>query len=297
LKSLPSEAGYDDTAFCKADFGLVRIRLDSVHGFIFITFNPDAPPLAEYLGDAVAALGDVAADGLEVFHYHQQDVTTNWKLFAENDREGYHTYLHYLNLRTHGYMQQEEGDAPHSWRSLGNGHMIFGDHKRAALRYDNAEFTGGQDLTREPLGRMAERGQFLLYIFPDVFVNVRSNVMRLNRFIPEGPGRTLVEFRGLAPIDDTPELRNVRRQNHNMVWGYFGLVLSEDVQAVERQWETMAFRGLNWSLVARHLNHEWEDDVSLREFYAAWSKYMGEPSSPRPDAPATDLARESVGAE
>lgn len=277
LRSLPNEQGYDGTGFCKEDFGLVEYPTEVRAGLVFVCFDrsADAPTVDDFLGDVLDAAGGVLHDRLEVFHYHQQDVRTNWKLFAENDREGYHTYLHHLNVVTHGYMAKKE-EQPHRWRRLGNGHMIFGDHTIPAIHYDRMGLVDDpQEVVAHELPGMGPGGQFLLYLFPDVFINVRANVMRINRFIPVTPGLTRVEFRGLGMAGDPPEIRRARERNHNLIWGYFGMNLPEDVTAVERQWGALRTRSDDWSVIARDEDLRWEDDVSMREFHAEWGRRMG----------------------
>ena len=77
--------GFDKKAVC-----LQEIRTEIWNGWIFLTLNPDAKPVAEML----APLLDV------VSRYHMQDYIqmvhedhvwqTNWKLLTENFMEGYH---------------------------------------------------------------------------------------------------------------------------------------------------------------------------------------------------------------
>ncbi|HBN32005.1 MAG TPA: (2Fe-2S)-binding protein, partial [Rhodobacteraceae bacterium] len=76
--------GFDKKAVC-----LPEIRTEIWNGWIFLTLNPDAKPVAEML----APLLDV------VSRYHMQDYIpmvhedhvwqTNWKLLTENFMEGY----------------------------------------------------------------------------------------------------------------------------------------------------------------------------------------------------------------
>jgi glycine betaine catabolism A len=74
----------------KSQFSLVPVRLEEWHGFVFVNASGDAPPLAEYLGglDRVVAEYDLAA--LRVGETHEYELTTNWKLIAENYHECFH---------------------------------------------------------------------------------------------------------------------------------------------------------------------------------------------------------------
>ncbi|MEO3415376.1 SRPBCC family protein [Roseovarius sp. CAU 1744] len=77
--------GFDKKSIC-----LPEIRTEIWQGWIYVTLDPDAMPVAE----ALAPLHDVVARyGME--HYvpvlHEEHVwATNWKLLTENFMEGYH---------------------------------------------------------------------------------------------------------------------------------------------------------------------------------------------------------------
>ena len=47
-------------------------------------------------------------------------------------------------------------------------------------------------------------------LFPDLMINIRSNVVRIDRMVPLGPDRTLVEWRGLGVKGDDDAMRAVR---------------------------------------------------------------------------------------
>lgn len=66
----------------------------ALHGFV--NADPDAPPLVEYLGDALGRLTELNLDvGRRWDHAGSStyDVEANWKLFAENALECYHCLL------------------------------------------------------------------------------------------------------------------------------------------------------------------------------------------------------------
>jgi phenylpropionate dioxygenase-like ring-hydroxylating dioxygenase large terminal subunit len=73
----------------KAEWGLVGARVESTSGFIFATWDPQAPTLSEYLGDAKwyidNLLGAPDFGGLQVLAGKQRyKMPCNWKLLAEN---------------------------------------------------------------------------------------------------------------------------------------------------------------------------------------------------------------------
>jgi phenylpropionate dioxygenase-like ring-hydroxylating dioxygenase large terminal subunit len=113
-------------------WGLVPVaQLGSYRGLLFATFDPDAPSLAEYLGDMAWYL-DILLDrregGTEVSGPHRWIVNANWKTAAENfGGDGYHI------ASTHGSARELGIDtttsATRNWGkgcqiSCGNGHSL-----------------------------------------------------------------------------------------------------------------------------------------------------------------------------
>lgn len=64
-------------------------------GMVFLSMDPDAPPLEEYLGDYTWYLDGV----FELFDWevvgdpHRWEVDANWKIPAENTADAYHVYI------------------------------------------------------------------------------------------------------------------------------------------------------------------------------------------------------------
>lgn len=82
--------GHRDPEFDKKGYRLPELRTEIWHGWIYVTLNKDAPPVAKLLAELdphVARYG--LADYVSVA---RQDHVwkTNWKLLTENFMEGYH---------------------------------------------------------------------------------------------------------------------------------------------------------------------------------------------------------------
>ena len=71
-------AGVED--FNNDDYGLVPIRSETWGGFVFVTFNADAPPLQAWLGDLPAFLADYDIEQMQWTHVDPYDVDCNWKV-------------------------------------------------------------------------------------------------------------------------------------------------------------------------------------------------------------------------
>lgn len=85
----------------KSKWGLLQApHVDSLHGLVFASLDPDAPPLDDYLGDMrwyLDLVFGLSGEGMEVVgEPHRWIIDSNWKSGAENFAgDDYHTlFLH-----------------------------------------------------------------------------------------------------------------------------------------------------------------------------------------------------------
>jgi phenylpropionate dioxygenase-like ring-hydroxylating dioxygenase large terminal subunit len=78
--------------FDRSRFPLVRLRVETWEGFIWINFNPDAPSLAEALGlpSTYAYYERYHVGDLKIGKQIPYNVNANWKVVMENGLECYH---------------------------------------------------------------------------------------------------------------------------------------------------------------------------------------------------------------
>ena len=89
LKNAPAMEKTCD--FDKAQFGLPNCKVEVWQGFVFINFDPDAPPLAPRLKAVEAAIAahDMANSEGEM-PPPGPEYPWNWKVMFENNNDGYH---------------------------------------------------------------------------------------------------------------------------------------------------------------------------------------------------------------
>src|ERR1043165_3645697 len=113
-------------------WGLIpAAQLDNYKGLLFATFDPEAPPLLEYLGDMAWYL-DILLDrregGTEVSGPHRWIVNANWKTAAENfGGDGYHIASTHGSARELGIdttTTATRNQARGAQISCGNGHSL-----------------------------------------------------------------------------------------------------------------------------------------------------------------------------
>jgi len=261
--------GYEAVGLRKEEFGLLPVRVDTVAGFLFICLSHETEPLRDYLGELLPYIeGPLGTEELEVFHYHQAVIKTNWKLWLDNDMELYHGYLHYFNRRT-GYGPESVSAM---WNLYQNGHTM----NRRGINYPAGK---REERTGDLFPTMGPSQTHLISLFPDIMLNLRTTVLRVDRMVPLSSGETLVEWRGVGLKGDTEEVRARRLQHHNLLWGPAGRNLPEDIMAVESQWQMMKHDVVRHSIFAREEGLRSMDDGNIRHFYQEWSRLMDRKAS------------------
>ncbi|GGV17915.1 (2Fe-2S)-binding protein [Actinomadura cremea] len=74
----------------KGDYGLKSVRCEVWEGFIFVNLDPDAAPLADYLGDMAKGLEGYPFHEMTEVYSYRAEIGSNWKLFIDAFAEFYH---------------------------------------------------------------------------------------------------------------------------------------------------------------------------------------------------------------
>jgi methanesulfonate monooxygenase large subunit len=270
---IPREtAGYGER-LCKANVGLREVKCETgLGGFIWVNIDDGCESLGAFVGDALEDLQVELSQPLEVFHYHQAVIETNYKLWHDTNRELYHDYMHYHNRLT-GLSQK--GYFDRVYHTYPNGHVQLD-----SMEIQYQAYRGKQRTLTWPGAAAATHK--LIDICPGTTFILRTPSMRIDTMTPLGANRVLIEFRGLGLKSDTPDERAERLKEHNNLWGPFGLNLHEDLHANEMQTEAMR-DGVEHAHVlhAREENHTTHDEIGMRQYYAEWGRRMGRsPSDP-----------------
>ena len=156
--------------------GLVPLALESWGPFLFVSPDPDAGPLADFLGEVPAQVADAGIDvGALRFHLRSEsELRCNWKVSAENFLECYHCPV------AHPGFSAAVDVSPGSYL------LDAGGRRMSQYGPPRPEPRGSYDLAGE-----VERGQFHL-LFPGTVVNVmpgRPN-LSIGPIVPLEPERT-----------------------------------------------------------------------------------------------------------
>jgi phenylpropionate dioxygenase-like ring-hydroxylating dioxygenase large terminal subunit len=80
----------DFSGLVKSERPLLRLRCETWGGMIFVNANPDAPPLADYLGILADEFRQFDLDDVALITSYDYEVPCNWKVLMDAFAENYH---------------------------------------------------------------------------------------------------------------------------------------------------------------------------------------------------------------
>ena len=310
LDGVPGQASYP-SSFDRCKLGLAEPpHVDSYGGFVFVSFNPQAMPLRDYLAGAteyIDLINEQSPSGrMEVLRGTQEyDIKANWKLLVENSFDDYHlmtTHSTWLNYMKRSGVEVKRADksvtgavmpAHGIGRVLGNGHAVidnvnfrgrpvakwialYGEEARPEIERIRAELF--ERLGDARATRVADTNRNLV-VFPNLVLNDGSAVT-IRTFHPLAADHMQVRAWALAPVEETPIARKVRLDSFLTFYGPGGFATPDDVEALESVQKGMStWREVPWSVMSRGMAKEGEqlntDELHLRAFWIRWAELMG----------------------
>jgi len=236
------------------------VRCEVWLGWVFVTLNPDAAPVAERLAEAEDMIADFGfADYVETF-YEDHVWDTNWKVLAENFMESYH--LPVCHAATIGGLSKLDEMVCPPGRPAFNYHTILKDDTLAiALAHP----------TNTRLQGERRRTTFLLAIYPSLLITLTPGYFWYLTLHPQGPGQVRIGFGGgMSPdfVDDPDAQAHFRALK----------TLLDEVNVEDRGCTEKVFRGLCSNLATPgHLSH-------LERPNYDFARYLADRVTARPDS-------------
>lgn len=212
---------YDE--FDSSEWGLrAAAQIENYRGFVFATLDPEAPPLAEYLGTGGIFMIDQLADKGDLTVIPgviKSLLPCNWKMAMENNQDYYHPGITHASA----LLAFEEQGA-----NIVNEVDV------------NAEPSAIQigDFSRDPVGHaiLAEYGHVMdvfpyqhASLFPNVGMFTGTYQMLFVRH-PKGPEKTEVWFFNFVNKDASKEEQEAWRVRNVRFLGPAGLIEQEDAE-------------------------------------------------------------------
>jgi Rieske 2Fe-2S family protein len=178
-------AGQD---FCKSDFSLYPVGLETWGGFFFLNLSPEVAAkenrsLASQLGEAVERVKRYPVRDLRAAHRIEYEVAANWKVIVENYNECYHC----------GGVHPELCDVVPAFRQQGGSNL---DWERGIPHRDGANtFTFSGTTNRAPFPglnedeRVRHKGEL---IYPNFMLSLAADHAAAFYLWPLGPQKTRI---------------------------------------------------------------------------------------------------------
>jgi phenylpropionate dioxygenase-like ring-hydroxylating dioxygenase large terminal subunit len=239
-------------AFRKEAYRLPQIRCETWLGWVFVSLDPEAQPVAERFADVAELIAPFAMEGYAEWFHETFVWRTNWKVLAENFMESYHLPVCHKGT-IGGLSRLDEMVCPPSPPHF-NYHTILKDpdFRIACAHSSNTRIEG--DLRRTT---------FLLALYPSLLITLTPGYFWYLSLHPKGVGEVLVEFGGGMSADfagdaDAPRLFEELKT-------LLDRVNVEDKGCTER-----VYRGLCSELAAPgHLSHLERPNYDFANYLAA----------------------------
>ena len=157
----------DVKEFDRADYGLLKVSVDSWGPLVFVNLDPEAAPLHEDLGDLPARTAGHRLDEWEIARVAEYEIAANYKLVGENFMEYYHLpWVH------PGLVQVSPIEAHHRWQGSG----MYAGFCTSPIAQDTQE--GGWGGGLPPISGLNESDAVsarFIWLFPNVAVNILPN--------------------------------------------------------------------------------------------------------------------------
>jgi 3-phenylpropionate/trans-cinnamate dioxygenase alpha subunit len=281
-------------------WGLVPVaQLDSYKGLLFATFDPEAPPLREYLGEMtwyLDAFFDRREGGIEVVGTHKWVMPCNWKFPAENfGGDAYHVQWTHLSAITTAFSSgvTAKPNSTGSMVSPGNGHILICVGPNDVADTPMPEILAYErDIRPEVEKRLGSRAGLINPIVGTMFPNfsmLRGTSRTFRVWHPRGPDKTEVWSWIFADKAAPPHVKEAIRLAGVRGFSPSGTFEQDDMD----NWQecTLTCRGvasrrmeLNQQMGLGHEHFDqdlgaWASDLRISEsnhrlFYERWARLM-----------------------
>lgn len=187
LRAAPAMTRND--GFCKDRIALPPVRCEVWLGWIMVTLNPDAPPVADRLVGVSDLIGPFQMEAYVESFREEFRWATNWKVLAENFMESYHLPVCHAGT-IGGHVDLLKMSCPEGLPAFNFHSIVKNDALDLALAHPaNMRLQGDQ-----------RRTTWLLSVYPSLMITLSPGYFWYLSLTPDGPGHVHVVFGGgLAP--------------------------------------------------------------------------------------------------
>jgi choline monooxygenase len=159
--------------FDKKDFGLEPVHCEIWQDLIFITLDPDPPPLSKVLGGIEDRIDPV---NFAAYRFHKKisyNIGCNWKVYADNYLEGYHIPIVHPELA---------------------GLLDYNNYVTELFDHYSLQYSPFQNGDSENLYNAEDGEAFYYFIYPNIMLNILPGRLQTNIILPVNENRCIVDF-------------------------------------------------------------------------------------------------------
>ncbi|MGC2528038.1 MAG: SRPBCC family protein [Candidatus Acidiferrum sp.] len=238
--------------FDRTTTGMVPLRCEIWEQLIFVNFDPNAEPLAAFLGKIPEHARGFQFAGLQFAERRDYVIDCNWKVYVDNYLEGYH-----IPIAHPGLMRE----------------IDYAQYRTDTYRYYSQQFapiralkTGDADERfYAPGGGLQEALYF--WIFPNLMLNIYPDNLSTNLIVPLSHDKTLTIFEWFFhDVGNEKVLERVKR----------AIAFSEEVQQEDIELCKQVQRGLNSSTYDRG-RYSVKRENGVHHFHMLLSDFLSRP--------------------
>jgi phenylpropionate dioxygenase-like ring-hydroxylating dioxygenase large terminal subunit len=229
------------TGFDRGEHGLIPVRLETWAGFVFVTFNADAAPLLEHLGDLPQRMASHRLEEMVCTWTVTLTPRCNWKVIFENAMETYHTGV--VHRTSVGAQQSRFLPTKGEWKCI----QVTSGRSIATLPGTPPPFPPIEGLDDD-----AQQGTYFTVVHPTVQFAVAQDCLWWLNVTPIAPDHSHLEIGGCFPraVTEQPDFA-AKAADYYHRWEVVG---REDSGILERQQHALS------SVLHRPGRLSWRDD-------------------------------------
>jgi salicylate 5-hydroxylase large subunit len=269
------------------EHNLQSLKVESVNGVVFVSFDLAMVPVRAYLGPLMTSYFERVFDGrpLRLLGRMSQRVRSNWKLMMENIKDPYHASLLHVFLVSFGLFRADQKSKVEMDESGGHAVLVSrkGEQKHSGGTAEIANLKADYVLHDPSL--LDRRKEFpdentvvMQTIFPALIVQQQTNTLALRQIVTRGPDQfdLIWDFFGYG--DDDEQMAGYRLKQANLM-GPSGLVSIDDTEALEVCQKSFV-ESADRSAFVELGGHGWENvnhmvtESAIRAMYRCYRDFM-----------------------
>ena len=227
--------------FCMSNHGPRKLRIATLAGLVFGSFDDDVEDLEDYIGEEVTSRIRRVLEGRKpvVLGRFTQVLPNNWKLYVENTKDSYHASILHTFFTTFELNRLSQKGGIIVSKS-GGSHVSYSEVDRAAEvakasdAYADQKLRSQSDLKLADMSVLTSFKEFndditlqILSVFPNFVLQQIQNAIAVRTILPRGTDSMHLKWAYIGFEEDTPEQRKTRLKLSNLV-GPGGYVSMED---------------------------------------------------------------------